>query len=156
MDGMLESGAGRKAERIIAIGLAIGSVVSVGVVAGIELATMPRVKADRAYWIVSGPPCPPATPADLDRIPRPLAQVSDFGEGRFARISGAVFCNDMTTDFGTVTGTVCQFNGPRALKVWSRGGSAMFQFAHGQAATVTVSNDRPPRCVAAAHFDGDE
>lgn len=155
MDGILESGAGRRAERIIAAGVAIGAVIGLAVVAGIQVATVPRVGAEHAYWTVSGPPCPTATQADLDRIPRPLAQVSDFGEGRFARVSGAILCNDMTTSFGTVTSTVCQFNRPRALKVWSKGGSALYKFDGGQPATVTVSEDRPPRCVTASNFDGD-
>jgi hypothetical protein len=150
MHGIPESGVGHKARRILAIGMATASVIGVGMVLGIQLATAPQVKADRAYWTVTGPPCPTATQADLDRIPRPLAQMSDFGEGRFQRISGAVMCVDMTTGLGVVTGTVCQFNAPRALKVWSKGGAAMFQFPFGQAATVTVSDDRPPRCVAAA------
>ena len=153
MHGIRESGVGRKAQRILTLGMVAAAVIGVGMVMGIQLATNPRVKADRAYWTVAGPPCPTATQADLDRIPRPLAQMSDFGEGRFQRVSGAVMCVDMTTDLGVVTSTVCQFNAPRALKVWSKGGAAMFQFPVGQAATVTVSDDRPPRCVAAARSD---
>jgi hypothetical protein len=155
MDGVLESGAGRRAERIVATGVAAGAAVGLTIVAAIQLAAIPHAAADRAYWTVSGPPCPPATRAEIDRIGRPLAQVSDFGEGRFARVSGAILCNDMTTGLGMVTSTVCQFNGPRALAVWSKGGSALYQFPGGQPATVTVSEDRPPRCVMAAHFDGE-
>jgi hypothetical protein len=155
MDGILESGAGRRAGRIVTLGIAAGAVVGLVMVAGIHIATVPRAAADRAYWAVSGPPCPAATQADLDRIDRPLAQVVDFGEGRFARISGAVLCSDITNGLGLVQGTACQFNSPRALAVWSKGGHALFELPLGQPATVTVSEDRPPRCVMAAHFDGD-
>jgi hypothetical protein len=156
MDGMLESGAGRKAERIVALGAAAGAVAGLLVVAGIQIATVPVAAADKAYWTVSGPPCPTTTPAALARIGRPLAQVVDFGEGRFARVSGAVLCSDLADGvLGLVKGTACQFNRPRALAVWSKGGAAFFDLAAGQPATVTVSRTEPPRCVAAAHYAGD-
>ena len=155
MDGILESGAGRKAERIVALGVAVGAIAGLAVVAGVYLATVPVVAADRAYWTVAGPPCPTATWADLNRIPRPLAQVKDFGGARFARISGAILCNDTTDGIGVMAGAVCQFNRPRALAVWSKGGSALFQFPGGQSATVTVSDRHPPRCVMAAHYLGE-
>jgi hypothetical protein len=156
MDGILECGAGRKAERIVALGIAAGAVVGLIVVAGIQIATVPRVAADKAYWTVSGPPCPVTTPAAQGRMARPLSQVVVFGQGRFARVSGAVLCTDLTDGvLGLVTGTACQFNGPRALAVWSEGGAAFFDMPGGQPATVTVSRTHPPRCVLAAHYQGD-
>jgi hypothetical protein len=155
MHGMFESGAGRRAQRIMSWGLAGGTVAGLLVVGWIHMATVPRAAADRAYWTVSGPPCPPATRAELDRIGRPLAQVVDFGEGRFARISGAVLCSDLTDGWGVVQSTVCQFNGPRALAVWSDGGAAFYEFQNGQPATVTASRSRPPQCVMAARYDGE-
>ncbi len=156
MDGILESGAGRRAERIVALGVGAGSAVGLIVVAAIQLATLPHTAADRAYWTVSGPPCPVTTQAELDRIGRPLVQVVNFGEGRFARISGAVVCSDLTDGvLGLVKGTACQFNSPRALAVWSAGGAAVFNVPGGLPATVTVSRTRPPRCVLAAHYSGD-
>jgi hypothetical protein len=154
MDGILESGAGRKAQRIMAIGVAAGAAVGLGVVAGIQLATVPVAAADKAYWTVSGPPCPTTTEAAL-AVGRPLAQVVDFGEGRFARSSGAVVCIDDTDAMGLVKGTTCQFSAPRRLAVWSKGGAAFFDVWSGGPATVTVSQSRPPRCVLAAHYSGD-
>lgn len=153
--GVLDTGAGRRAKRIMAVGMGIGAAVGVAVVAGIVIATVPRAAAEKAYWAISGPPCPVATPAEIHRIGRPLAQVTEFGEGHFARISGAVLCNDLTDGFGMVTATACQFNAPRALWVSSEGGSGYYDIAMGGPATVTVSRSRPPRCVLAARFDGD-
>jgi hypothetical protein len=154
MDGILESGAGRKARRIMAIGMAAGAAVGVIVVAGIQIATVPVAAADKAYWTVSGPPCPLTTQA-AEATGRPLAQVIDFGEGRFARSSGAVLCSDVTDGLGLVKGTTCQFNAPRRLAVWSGGGAGFFDLSNGGPATVTVSRSRPPRCVLAAHYSGD-
>ncbi len=153
--GMLEAGTGRKAQRIVALGLTIGATVSVAVVAGIIIATIPRMAAEKAYWTISGPPCPPATPAEIHRIGRPLAQVMEYGEGHFARVSGAVLCNDLTDSFGMVVATACQFNAPRALWVSSEGGSGYYDIAGGGPATVTVNRTQPPRCVLAARFNGD-
>ena len=154
--GVLETGAGRQAKRIVAWGATIGAATGLAVVAGIVIATVPVVAADNAYWSVSGPPCPVATPAGIHRIGRPLAQVIDFGEGRFARISGAVVCTDLIDGaFGLVKGTACQFNSPRALGVWSDGGSSFYDIPRGLPATVTVSRTGPPRCVLAAHYGGD-
>ena len=155
MDGVFESGAGRRAERILAKGVVVGWVVGLLIVAGTVLATLRLAAADQAYWQVSGPPCPSAAQAELDRIGRPLAQVSDVGGARFVRISGTVYCNELTNVLGLVEATACQFNRPRALAVWSKGGSALFQFPGGQSATVTVSDNHPPRCVIAVHHDGD-
>jgi len=143
--GVLETGAGRQAKRIMAYGLVV--------VAGIQIVTVPHQAADKAFWTVEGPPCATATPAQIRRIGRPLAQVVDFGEGRFSRIGGAVVCTDLTDNFGLVKGTECQFSGPRALAVGSEGGFAYYDVPDGRA-TVTVSRDRPPRCVLAAHFNG--
>lgn len=155
MDGILESGAGRRAARIVAIGVTAGAVVGAIVVLGIHLATVPVAKADKAYWNVSGPPCRQVSRAQIAHISRPLAQVSDFGEGRFARVSGAILCTDVTDGWGVVQNTVCQFNRPRALAVWSRGGAAFFDLPGGEPATVTASNDRPPRCVMASNYKGE-
>ncbi len=155
MDGILESGAGRRAARILVTGAAVGAAVGLVIVIGILMATTPRARADKAYWTLSGPPCPTATQAEIDRIGRPLAQVNNFGGARFARSSGAVLCDAVTDGIGLIENAVCQFNSPRLLAVWSKGGTALYQFPWGQRATVTVSDDRPPRCVAAAHFDGD-
>lgn len=153
--GVLETGAGRQAKRIMAWGLGIGAAIGVVVVAGIEIVTVPHVAAQQSFWTVEGPPCPEATPAQIRRIGRPLAQVVDFGEGRFSRISGAVLCTDLTDGaFGLVKGTECQFNGPRALAVGSEGGFAYFDVPDGPA-TVTVSRTRPPRCVLASHYKGE-
>src|SRR6185312_2426023 len=147
--GVLEAGTGRKAKRIVALGMSIGALAGLVVVAGIEIATVPVQAADKAYWTVDGPPCPTATPAQIHRIGRPLAQVIDFGEGRFSRVSGAVVCTDLTDGaFGLVKGTECQFNAPRALAVGSEGGFAYYDVPDG-AATVTVSRTSPPRCVLA-------
>ena len=154
MDGILESGAGRRAERIVALGAAIGGIAGVLIVAGIEIATIPVVAANKVYWSVSGPPCHVAEPAEIHRIGRPLIQVTVFGEGRFARISGAVLCSDLTDGIGLIQGAACQFNSPRALGVWSEGGSSFYDIPSGPA-TVTVSRTRPPRCVLAAHYSGD-
>jgi hypothetical protein len=155
MDGVFESGAGRGPRRIWAKGVALGGVAGLLIVAGVQLTAVRLGAADRAFWQVAGPPCPTATWADLNRIPRPLAQVKDFGGARFARISGAILCNDTTDGIGVMTGAVCQFNRPRALAVWSKGGSALFQFPGGQPATVTVADDHPPRCVMATHYLGE-
>jgi hypothetical protein len=155
MDGILETGVGRRAERIFAVSVRISTAVGLTLVAGIEIATLSHAKADKAYWTVVGPPCPVAAPAQIHRIGRPLAQISDFGEGRFARISGAVLCNDVTDVFGTVTATVCQFNAPRALGVWSEGGQQFYDIGVGGPATVTASRTKPPRCVLAANFSGE-
>jgi hypothetical protein len=153
--GVLETGAGRKAKRIMAWGLGVGAAIGLAVVAGVTIATIPRAAAHKAYWTVEGPPCPQATPAQIHRIGRPLAQVVDFGEGRFSRISGSVVCTDLTDGaFGLVYATACQFAGPRALAVGSEGGFAYFDVPDGPA-TVTVSRDRPPRCVLAAHYKGE-
>lgn len=153
--GVLEVGTGREAKRIVAWGMSIGAAVGVLVVAGIQIATVPVQAADKTYWTVEGPPCPPATPAQIHRIGRPLAQVVDFGEGRFSRVSGAVVCTDLTDGaFGLVKGTECQFNAPRALAVGSEGGFAYYDVPDG-AATVTVSRTSPPRCVLAAHYKGE-
>lgn len=154
MGAILESGAGRKAERIVALGLGAGAVVGLVMVVGIHIATVPVAAADKAYWTVSGPPCP-VTTRQAQASGRPLAQVVDFGEGRFARSSGAILCTDLTDGFGLVKETACQFNSPRRLAVWSKGGAAFFDLASGGPATVTVSASRPPRCVLAAHYDGD-
>jgi hypothetical protein len=156
MDGILETGVGRRAERIFAVGIGVSAVAGLVMVVGIEIATLSHARTDKAYWTVSGPPCPVATPAEIHRIGRPLAQVSDFGEGRFARISGAVECNDVTDGvFGVVKATVCQFSRPRALGVWSEGGDQFYDFRNGERATVTASRTQPPRCVLAAHYTGD-
>ena len=153
--GVLEAGTGHRAKRIVAWGMSIGAVAGVLVVAGIQIATVPVQAADKAYWTVEGPPCPPATPAQIHRIGRPLAQVVDFGEGRFSRVSGAVVCTDLTDGaFGLVKGTECQFNAPRALAVGSEGGFAYYDVPLG-AATVTVSRTQPPRCVLASHYKGE-
>jgi hypothetical protein len=152
--GVLEAGTGRKAKRIVALGISVGAAVGLVIVAGIQIVSVPHAAAKRAYWTVEGPPCPIATPAQIHRIGRPLAQVIDFGEGRFSRISGAVVCADLTDGFGLVKGTECQFSGPRALAVGSEGGFAYFDVPD-SAATVTVSRSQPPRCVLAAHYQGD-
>ncbi len=152
--GVLEAGTGRRAKRIVALGLTIGAAASFVVVAGITIATVPRLAAEKAYWTISGLPCPTATPAEIHRIGRPLAQVTVFGEGSFARISGSVLCADLTDNFGMVVGTACQFNAPRALWVSSEGGSSYYDIAKGGPATVTVSRTRPPRCVLAGRFTG--
>lgn len=153
--GLFESGTGRQGKRIVALGLGVGAAISLVVVIGIIVAGAPHFAAEKAYWTVSGPPCPTATPAEIRRISRPLAQVTEFGEGHFARVSGEVLCNDLPDGFGLVQGTACQFNSPRALWVSSEGGSAYYDIAYGGPATVTVSRSHPPRCVLAAHFNGD-
>jgi hypothetical protein len=153
--GVLDAGTGRGAQRIVALGVTIGALVGVAMVAGIVVATVPRAAAEKAYWSISGPPCPTATPAEIHRIGRPLAQATEFGEGHFARISGAVLCNDLTDGLGMVVGTACQFNAPRALWVSSEGGSGYYDIRSGGPATVTVSRTRPPRCVLAGRFNGD-
>ena len=84
-----------------------------------------------------------------------MAQVSDFGEGRYARVSGAILCSDVADGYGVVHSTVCQFNRPRALAVWSKGGVRYFDLPGGEPATVTVSDNQPPRCVMASHYKGD-
>jgi hypothetical protein len=155
MDGILESGAGRRARRIMAIGIGAGAAVGAIVVAGIQLATVPGAKADKAYWTVSGPPCPEVSQKQILSIGRPLAQVSDFGEGRFARVSGAILCSEPADGFGVVHDTICQFNRPRALAVWSKGGVRFFDLPGGEPATVTASDRQPPRCVMASNFNGD-
>jgi len=152
--GVLDTGAGREGKRIMALGLGVAAAVGVVVVAGIQIATVPRTAAFKAYWTVEGPPCPEATPAQIHRIGRPLLQVVDFGEGRFSRISGAVDCTDVPDGWGIVQNTVCQFSGPRALAVGSEGGFAYYDLPDSPA-TVTVSRTRPPRCVKASHFKGD-
>lgn len=152
--GVLDAGTGRKAQRILVLGVSFGALVGVALVTGIVLATIPRAESEKAYWTISGPPCPTATPAEIHRIGRPLAQVSEFGEGHFARISGAVLCNDLTDNFGMVYATACQFNAPRALWVSSEGGSGYYDIRQGGPATVTVSRTRPPRCVLGGRFDG--
>jgi hypothetical protein len=153
--GVLDAGTGRRAKRIVAVGVSIGALVGVAVVAVIVIATVPRAAAEKAYWNISGPPCPTATPAEIHQIGRPLAQVSEFGEGHFVRVSGAVLCNDLTDGFGMVYATACQFNAPRALWVSSEGGSSYYDIAGGGPATVTVSRTHPPRCVLAGRFNGD-
>ncbi len=153
--GVLDTGTGRKAQRIVALGVSIGALVGVALVTGIVLATLPRAAAERAYWAISGPPCPIATPAEIHRIGRPLAQVTQFGEGQFARISGSVQCSDLIDGFGLVVGTACEFNAPRALWVSSEGGSSYYDIAYGGPATVTVSRTHAPRCVLAGHLDSD-
>ena len=153
--GVLDTGAGRKAKRIVALGMGVGAAIGLGVTAAIVIAAIPRAAAVKAYWRISGPPCPIATPAEIHRIGRPLAQVTEYGEGHFARISGAELCDDLTDDFGMVTATSCQFNSPRALWVSSEGGSAYYDFPNGEPATVTVNRTQPPGCVLAARFTGD-
>jgi hypothetical protein len=154
--GVLEVGTGREARRIVLWGVSIGALVGLAAVAGLMITTVPFATADKAYWTVSGPPCPTATPAEIHRIGRPLAQVVEFGEGHFARISGAVECNDLTDGgVGLIKGTACQFSGPRALWVSSEGGSSYYDIRYGGPATVTVSRTAPPRCVLGAHFNGD-
>jgi hypothetical protein len=154
MGGILKTGTGRKSQRILAIGLGVGAAVGLTVVAAIHVATLPKASANKAYWTVSGPPCPTTTEA-AQAMGRPLAQVVDFGEGRFARSSGAILCNDTTDVLGLVTGTICQFDAPRRLAVWSKGGAAFFDVPNGGPATVTASPRRPPRCVMGAHYAGD-
>lgn len=154
--GVLEVGTGPGAKRIVAWGAGIGALAGLTAVAVIVIATKPLEAANRAYWTVSGPPCPAATPAEIHRIGRPLAQVIEYGEGHFARISGAVECTDLTDGgIGLVKGTACQFNAPRALWVSSEGGSSYFDIRAGGPATVTVSRTQPPRCVLAAHYAGE-
>jgi len=154
--GVLEVGTGRTAKRIVAWGAGVGALVCLAVVAGVVIATPRLEAADKAYWTVSGPPCPTATPAEIHRIGRPLLQVIEYGEGHFARISGAVECDDLTDGgAGLIKGTACQFSGPRALWVSSEGGSSYYDIRYGGPATVTVSRTAPPRCVLAAHFNGD-
>jgi hypothetical protein len=151
--GVFDTGTGRQGRRVVALGLGVATVVGVAIVAGIQLATIPRVAAFKAYWTVEGPPCPEATAAQIHRIGRPLLQVVDFGEGRFSRISGAVVCTDIPDAFGIVQSTVCQFNAPRALAVGSEGGFAYYDLPG--PATVTVSRTAPPRCVQASHYKGE-
>jgi hypothetical protein len=153
--GVLDAGTGRKAQRIVVLGLGVGALIAVAVVTTIVVAYFPRAAAEKAYWAISGPPCPVATPAEIHRIGRPLVQVTEYGEGHFARISGAVVCNDLTDGLGMVYATACQFNAPRALWVSSEGGSSYYDFASGGPATVTVSRTAPPRCVRASRFNGD-
>lgn len=154
MDGLFDSGAGRKAGKIMALGLGAGSAAGLAVMAAIHFATVPVAAADKAYWTVAGPPCPTSSAA-AQAAGRPLAQVVDFGEGRFARSSGAILCADLTNALGLVVGTTCQFNSPRRLAAWSKGGAAYFDIPGAQPATVTVSGSRPPRCVLGAHYGGD-
>jgi hypothetical protein len=153
--GVLEVGTGRQARRIVAWGAGLSAVIGLAVVAGVVIATPHLEASEKAYWTVSGPPCPAATPAEIHRIGRPLAQVTEFGEGHFARISGAVECNDLTEGgIGLIKGTACQFSGPRALWVSSEGGSSYYDIRAGGPATATVSRTRPPSCVLAAHYNG--
>ena len=154
MHGMVKSGTGRSTRRIMALGLGAGAAVGLIIVAGIHFASVPGAKADKAYWAVSGPPCPVTTQA-AQATGRPLAQVVDFGRGHFARSSGAILCTDVTDGLGLIQGTTCQFNSPRRLAVSSKGGVAYFDIPRGLPATVTVSESRPPRCVLAAHYKGD-
>jgi hypothetical protein len=155
MDGILESGAGRNAQRIMIVGMSAGAVVGAVIVVGLHLAAGPGHKADLDYWRVSGPPCPEVGLPQIEAMTRPLAQVSDFGEGRFARVSGAIECTDVADSYGVVQDTVCQFNRPRALAVWSKGGVRYFDLAGGEPATVTASDRQPPRCVMASNYKGD-
>src|ERR1700744_1404127 len=153
--GVLEVGTGRRARVIVAWGVGFGVLASGAVVAGVLVATPRLEAADKAYWTVSGPPCPTATPAQVHRIGRPLLPVTEFGEGHFARISGAVGCTDLPGGgIVLIRGTPCQFSGPRALWVSSEGGSSYYDIRGGGPATVTVSRTAPPRCVLAAHFRG--
>src|SRR5438045_3586942 len=109
MQGMRKTGAGRGPRRILALGLGAGAVVSLIIVAGIPMAAGPGAAADKAYWTISGPPCPVTTQA-AQATGRPLAQVVDFGEGHFARSSGAILCTDLTNGVGLIEATTCQFN----------------------------------------------
>ena len=153
--GLLEVGTGRQARLIVAWGVSLGALVGLVLVSAVVISTPRLEAADKAYWTVSGPPCPAATPAEIHRIGRPLAQVISYGEGHFARISGAVECDDLTEGgIGLIKGTACQFSGPRALWVSSEGGSSYYDISNGGPATVTVSRTQPPRCVLAAHYKG--
>ncbi|MGZ3274946.1 MAG: hypothetical protein ACXWKY_17635 [Caulobacteraceae bacterium] len=154
MNGMRKSGVGRGPRRIMALGLGAGAAVGLIIVAAIHFAAVPGAEADKAYWAVSGPPCPVTTQA-AQATGRPLAQVLDFGTGHFARSSGAIQCKDLTNGLGLIEGTTCQFNSPRRLAVSSKGGAAYFDIPNALPATVTVSDTRPPRCVLAANYKGD-
>ncbi len=144
MNGNVKSGVGRGPKRIMALGLGAGAAVGLAIVAVIHFAAAPGAKADKAYWTVSGPPCP-ATTAAAQATGRPLAQLMDFGVGHFARSSGSVQCGDQTNGIGLIQGSTCQFNSPRRLAVTSKGGVAYFDIPNELPATVTVSVNSPPR-----------
>jgi hypothetical protein len=155
MHVIFESGSGRRARRIVAIGASAAALAGAVLVVGLHMAAMSMTRADAAYWSVSGPPCQEVSQAHIAHIGRPLAQVLVYGRGRFARVSGGTSCNELTDRFGVVRNTVCQFNRPRALGVWSKGGVRFFDFPGGEPATVTASDHQPPRCVMSSKYRGE-
>lgn len=110
---------------------------------------------DRAYWTVSGPPCPRIPAAEVASLPRPLDQTFAFEGRRFWRASGAAACSGLTTTDADVRHyDVCEFNSPRALAVQAGRHSAFFDVGGGPA-TVTVGPKGEVACVLAARFNGE-
>ena len=104
-------------------------------------------------WKIEGAPCESVTRREFAQRGLRLRRGTIYEDARFYREFGHMSCSGLRYGggWGLTLYPVCQFTGPRSLRVSTRKGDWYYAVPPGQPATVAVLKGTP-RCVLAANF----
>ncbi|WP_374569877.1 hypothetical protein [Phenylobacterium sp.] len=107
----------------------------------------------RADWTIDGPACPVVARAAPAAVGRKPPKVFRYGQARFERAFGAVYCAALPEKglFTRAVYRVCQFNNPGAVTVEVGAVKTIFQPPPGGRVTVTVRRGKA-NCVVGGWF----